>query len=380
MMRYLLLALGGMLLASSPASAQFVVGPGFRGGFGHRTFVGPGGFAHRGFVSFRGPGFGFATYSRSFIAAPVVPFAPTFGHVWVGRRFVNPWFVNPWVGNAWVANAWFGDPWWFGNPWIGGPWVGPGFGPGFGNPFFLPAPPFFPLTATNPPPVINNGGGFDPNVIPAAAREGEFLVITPKGVLRPAEGGTISPAVDRVAARPEKAEKAPPMFRFDPFAEHQKIGFTEVAERNPPVEADRRSAQARLAISRGEFGVAIEHLDGALRAKPADAESQFLKAQALFGAGQYADAAAAMQDGLRTDKGWAKSAIQPRVLFGKDRFDGMLADLRRSLVANPDSAALQFLLAHQLWFDGDRDESAKLFQRLAARLKDASVVEPFLAK
>lgn len=357
MTRLFLIAVGGLLLASSSAQAQFFTGPGFGGGFGYRSHV---------HVAFRGPAFGFATFSRGFYAAPVVPFAPAFGNVWVGRRFINPWFGNPWM-----AQAWFGNPW-FGNPWIGGPWAGPGFGPGFGNPFFLPAPPFLPPVALAPViPFVNNAERIDADVIPASARSGEFLVIAPrKDVLRPPEGGTISPAVDRIAARPEKP---PPVFRFDPFAEHQKIGFTEVQ----PAGAGRL-AKARLAIDRGEFGLAIEHLDAALQSKPRDVETLFLKAQAQFAAGEYADAAATIQDGLRAGKGWVESDVQPRTLLGRNRFDGMIAQLRRTLAANPDSAALQLLLAHQLWFDGDRREAREIFEKLERRLKNGGMAELFL--
>ena len=312
------IALGVLLLAASPAPAQYFVAPGFGGGFAYRSQY---------HASFRGPGFHFHAHYRGFYAAPVVPLYYSYG---------------------WV------------------PPVGPGYGPGFGNPFFLPAPPFVDAPIV---PVVNNVPL--PAPVNGNRNDGEFLVITPKGSVTRTEGGSIAPFVDRVAPRPEK----PPVFRFDPFAEQRVVGLTEAVETNPA-----RIVRARECLSHGEYGQAVEHLDRVLRAAPDDVEAMFLKGQAQFAAGQYVTAVVTMQDGVRRNPGWPKTAIRPRDLFGGERFDGMLATLRKDQAANPDSLALQFLLAHQLWFAGDQPDAEKLFQALAGRLKDSSAVQPFLGK
>ena len=73
--------------------------------------------------------------------------------------------------------------------------------------------------------------------------------------------------------------------------------------------------------------------------------------------------------------------FRSKALYGKpEQFEAQLAELRKATVANPTQASLQFLLAHQLWFSGERPEATKLFQDLAGRLKDPSAVEPFLRK
>ena len=239
------------------------------------------------------------------------------------------------------------------------PAYGAGYGPGYGNPFFLPPPPI----VAGPTFVVPVG-----NIVPvhpeAEVVKGDFRAIAP----RKKDEGFIAPFVDRVA-KPEK-----PAVRIDPFAEQRAIGLTE-----PALDLVQQLKLAREALAAGEYGAAAEHLDRALQAKPDDATALFLKAQAQFASGQYSEAAATIQTSLRVHPGWAKLDVKPQELFGKPaRFDGLFGDLKRSLAANPDSTTLQFLVAHQLWFGGDRDAAKAAFTRLAARLNDADAVAPFL--
>lgn len=290
----ILLVLGFRFLFASPASAQFVYGPGIGGGFAYRS-----GFH----FSVNGPGVRFSAYSRSYYSAPF------YGYAWV-------------------------------------PAYGAGYGPGFGNPFFLPPPPI-----VVGPPLIIQVGNREPVPAQADVVKGDYVVIAPRK----------RDEVDRVAV-PEK----PPAVRFDPFAIPRPIGLTE-----PAADPDRLMKAARESLAAGEYGTAIEHLDRVIAAKPDDAIATFLKSQAQFAAGQYAEAVTTIRAGMKRHPGWPSIEMKPPT---------SLAELKRSLDANPDSTALQFLYAHQLWFGGDRDAARPIFERLAKRLKDEDAVAPFLKK
>jgi hypothetical protein len=315
-----------VLLGAAPASAQFVYGPGFGGGFSYR--------GHHG--AMRGS-FGFSTYYRGFFAGPIVTYS------------------------------------------FGPPIVAFGAGPGFGNPFFLP-PPIF---DTNVVPVANNLPGPPPpapirnpnNAAPAITRSGGFLIITPRSADARAEApGTISPKVDRVASPPAK----PPVLRFDPLAAEKAIGKTEIADVDPAAEAARQIKLAREAFALGEYGEAIERFDRAIKTNASGVEVLFLRAQAQFAAGDYAAAVASIQIGLKVNPEWPAARFLPAEMSGRARFDMQLAELKNAFAAQTNEASLQFLLAYQLWFSGERAEATKLFRKLRDQLKDASVIEPFL--
>src|SRR5262245_12939224 len=118
-----LLVLGSVFVLAAPASAQFVYGPGFGGGFAYRSGFGFG---------LNGGGFRFSAYSRSF-------------------------YSTPFYGYAWV------------------PAYGPGYGPGFGNPFFLPPPPI-----VVGPAFIVPVGNREPVPAQADVVKGDYLVIAPR--------------------------------------------------------------------------------------------------------------------------------------------------------------------------------------------------------
>lgn len=341
-----LAAVGLALAGVSPAPAQIVYAPGvvYGPGFG-------GGFAYRGGFAAGGPGFRVGGFVRQgFYAAPAVPY---FG---------------------WV------------------PVAGPGWGPGSGNPFFLgppaglaapdefhPAAPFGFNVPANPDPVPARNPD---NILPIAANKDEYLVIRPKpggaAPVKPTVGeGAIVPKLDRVAPPPERPRV--PAFVFDPFADRRPAGKTDTPEADPGAEAARQVKLAREAFAAEHYGAAAEHLDRALRAKPGDALPHFLKGQAQFAAGQYAEAVGSIRDGLKLAPDWPAGEFKATDEYGRpDRYAAQLEQLRKATSENPDEPALQFLLGYQLWFAGDRDAARRLFRAVAGRVKDAAVVERFL--
>lgn len=365
-MRRFFCAFAIAFLLAAPAAAQHHHGfhhGGFGGfGFGYRSnfafasgFPGFGGFGYgyRSSLGFGagGPGFHFSAYSR---------------------RFYSPFYSYRFVP-------------------FGGFGFGPGFGFGnafaFGNPFFVPQPIFVPQVVPVPVvvPVANNvPANPEPNgegtaALPPAIRRGDYLVIAPRTAVRPAAAAPIAPRVDRVATLPPKG--FPVAVRFN-FEKTGLPGATDVPEADAAAEAARQMALARVAFREDEFGAAAERLDRALQLQPANAEAFFLKAQAQFAMGQFNDAVASIQAGLRLDPDWPAAIFLPRSLYGggPDRFERHLAELREALDARPNELALQFLLAYELWFSGHRAEARGSFRKLSGQLKDASAIQCFLAK
>lgn len=338
-----------VVLAAAPAArAQFTYAPGvvYGPGFG-------GGFVYRGGFGFGGPGFHFGggVVQKGFYAAPVVPY---FG-----------WF----------------------------PIAGPGWSPGVGNPYFLGYPAGLDYPTDPDPSAYSLPFGIPVNPAPQRApgsllskdsRPDDYLVIrpkpegTPSAPKSPAAKGTIEPKLDRVAPPPDK--RKPPLFAFDPFADRRAPGQADVPEADANAEAARQVRQAVQAFGVEKYGQAVEHLDRAIKARPDDAVSHFIKGQAQLAAGQYAEATWSVRDGLKLAPDWPASDFKLKDLYaGKpDRFDADLAALRKAVADNPDEPALRFLLAYELWFGGDRAEARKLFQAVATQVKDATLVERFL--
>ena len=96
----------------------------------------------------------------------------------------------------------------------------------------------------------------------------------------------------------------------------------------------------------------------------------FLHGQARFAAGQYAEAAARIRDGLARDAKWPQSAFDPTELYGErpERFFAHRTALKKALAENPGQVTLEFLLGYQLWFSGEKAEADKLFRAAEKRL------------
>jgi hypothetical protein len=272
----------------------------------------------------------------------------------------------------------------FGPPVYGwGPFVGPPFGPP------LAVPPFFapPPVVVVPPPVVfaaNPEPGDPPP--PAAVRQpgpvplakrGDFVVFRPNKdplVRPPADEGVIVPKLDRVAP-------PPPPFKFDPLEKRDHAVKVDRPDPDPATESARQMKLARAAFAAEQYGAAADHLDAAAKARPDDALPHFLKAQVRFAAGRYAEAVAAVRDGMKLAPDWPAGTFRAKELYGpaEARFDQHLADLAGAAEANPDEPGLTFLLGYQFWFGGDRAAAAKLFRTAAGRVKDPALVDRFLS-
>jgi tetratricopeptide (TPR) repeat protein len=200
--------------------------------------------------------------------------------------------------------------------------------------------------------------------LPRGARPDQFIVIAPRRAFP--EPGRLNGEVDRVAATPRPHV---PAFRFDPFAKRVQVE-AEARLAEPAKEAARLVALGRAAFEGGEYGRALDQFERASAAEKKLAAPHFLKGQAAFAAGRYADAVAEIRTGLDLDPAWPASAFDPKELYGPNAaaFAAHLAELRKVLAANPGEPTLQFLLGYQLWFVGEKAESRKWFELAATRL------------
>jgi tetratricopeptide (TPR) repeat protein len=262
--------------------------------------------------------------------------------------------------------------------------AGWGVGPGWG---FFPNPP---VVVVQPPIVLAGGNAervvddqnpalafeelpkpIDP--FPRGARPDQFVVISPRKQLP--EPGRLNGGVDRVAAMPQPRV---PAFRFDPFAQRVKVE-AEARHPDPAKEAARLVAVGRAAFEAGEYGRALDQFERASAAEKKLAAPHFLKGQAAFAAGRYADAVAAIRAGLDLDPAWPASTFDPKEPYGANAaaYAGHLAELRKVVAANPGEPTLQFLLGYQLWFVGEKAESRKWFDLAAHRLDAPGPLEFF---
>jgi tetratricopeptide (TPR) repeat protein len=210
-----------------------------------------------------------------------------------------------------------------------------------------------------------------PDPEPPIGRDG-FIVISPKKDFPPP--GVIAPKVDRVAVAPGPR----PAVKFDPFAPPLVVKMDR-ADADPVKEAARLVRLGREAFAEGEFGTAGQRFGRAAAANPKAAEPLFLKAQAAFAAGAYADAVTAIRAGLAISPEWPGGAFDPKEPYGVNvgAFAEHLAELRRTVAANPGDPALEFLLGYELWFVGEKVEAKKWFATAAKRLADPGPIELF---
>lgn len=198
--------------------------------------------------------------------------------------------------------------------------------------------------------------------VDAAVKRGDLLVVEPNG-----GGIKLAGAVKPVPPRP--ADLPRPNLIPDPPKEPAELAAFHIS-------------RAKQAFEAGELGRATERLLAAVAAKPDLPRPHFLLAQVWTARGRYAEAVAAIRDGLKHDPNWPDAKFTPAEFYGNgvDRMATDWADLRAALAAAPDDPALLFLVGYHRWCTGERAESIELFRRVKAGAKDASAVDPFLTR
>lgn len=237
--------------------------------------------------------------------------------------------------------------------------VGPVLPPLYVAPIVVPpvvVPPVIgPFGPVNPPPAI-----VIQNIIPPGGVE----VPRDRGLILPPE---VNPARNPVAAAPRAKPAELP--KLGP-APQIKIEIPDVPPKGPPplpgrADADQFTDQGRQAFADGQYGRALERFRKAQLITPNEPSLYFLMSQAQVALGKYQDALASITAGMALRKDWANARFHSRDLHGKaeKRFDEQTALLQETLKTYPDDAGLLFLLAHQLWFDQQREVAKPLLQK-----------------
>lgn len=266
-----------------------------------------------------------------------------------GKHFRVTGVVGGWSGVVAPGYYSWGTPYWYAGP---GWWQAPVvvFPPPtvvvLQQPVVVRQPVVVPLEAFDP-------ARSDPAAaarVDAKVKAGELLAIHPQA--KPAE-----------PAKPAAVRPPEPVVPNEPKA---RVAF-EVG-------------RAREAFAAGQYGRAAERLADAIVADPAAPLPYFLLAQARTARGEYAEAVAAIRDGMRRAPDWPASGFNPKEFYGPAaaQFDRHLADLREATYAAPDDPAVGFLLGYHLWFLGEKGEAVKLFRRASRQARDNGIIERFL--
>lgn len=192
--------------------------------------------------------------------------------------------------------------------------------------------------------------------VAAAVGNGELLVIKPG---KP------------VACGPERI--APPPVMVGPA----------VTLDGPKLPADRnaraafRMAAGRAAFAADEYGRAADQFRAAATTDPL---AFFLLAQAHTSRGEYAEAVAAIRNGMRAAPDWPATRFRVTDLYGdrRGRLADHLAALRAAAEARPADPSARFLYAYHLWFAGERGAATTAFRALSPLVKDNALIERFL--
>lgn len=215
-------------------------------------------------------------------------------------------------------------------------------------------------------PIVNNPIQVQQPVIvnniiqaPAAPQAPVPAAAPPRPPVIPAEFGQVAvPALKPLPPIPKKpAEPAKPM-----------LGQPD---------ADRVAEAGRKAFADGQYGRALELFQRVATITPNEPSVHFLISQAQFALGKYREAVAAISDGIALRADWSDARFVSRDLYWKKPaiFDEHLRTLVQAVESFPDDAGLLFLLGHELWFDGKREEAKPLV--LKARKLGKSPAEAF---
>lgn len=156
------------------------------------------------------------------------------------------------------------------------------------------------------------------------------------------------------------------------------------APRADPIEEGRRLTLLGLTAFRNrEYGLAARRFAQAMDIDPAASRTYFFLGQADFALGKYRDAVQMIGLGLGLDPAWPRFPFRPRFDLYLDHpqdWQEHLALLENVQARQPNDVGYVFLLAHQRWFDDQRDDAMKLFRQVRPLVADPALVDLFLKK
>ncbi len=146
-------------------------------------------------------------------------------------------------------------------------------------------------------------------------------------------------------------------------------------------ESRRLTELGVRAFRAGDYGIALWRFRQATEVDPNHARAFFLLGQARLVAGQYAEAVAAIEAGLKLQPDWPTSDFRPRIDLYGDQPEDWLEHRRRlddAVKRKPADYALLFLRGYVAWFDGQRMQAAEWFRKARPAAADPAFVDLFL--
>jgi hypothetical protein len=267
-----------------------------------------------------------------------------------------------------------------------------GYGRGWGwydSPYYYPGA-FSRVTVLQlyspPPPVVITP---PPTIViapPAEPQEPERPPRRPPEQLEPPQpkppgdaGGGFRP-VRGEDQKPAPRPPEPPREKEKPNEKPPELPRPPFPQADPKAESARQTALGLDVFAAAQYGRAAQRFRQATAINPQNARAHFFLAQAAVALGKYDEAVEAIQQGMRLEPDWPTASFRPVTLYNSNVADWPehLQRLQEALARHPNDAALLFLSAYQLWFDGRQDEARPLFERAAAVAPDRSFSERFL--
>ncbi len=257
---------------------------------------------------------------------------------------------------------------------------------------------------------IGNGYFAGPTLIPASGWDYPYGMVEPRVIIQVIAPVTtprlLIPAPDlsgidldvtpppwahefdrpRLVAPPPKPRREEVVKPVEPLKEPPaKLKPADPVEpKADPIEEGRRLTMLGLAAFRGrEYGLAARRFAQALDIDPTASRTYFFLGQADFALGKYRDAVQMIGLGLGLDSAWPRFPFRPRFdlyLDHPEDWQRHLALLENAQARQPNDVGYVFLLAHQRWFDDQRDDALKLFRQARPLVADPALVDLFLKK
>jgi hypothetical protein len=265
---------------------------------------------------------------------------------------------------------------------VGSSYTVGGYGFGFVGPGFLLGPGFLPpygtlvqnINVTMPPPTTSANQARTKTIEEETA--GIDLDEIDPVTMKPRQ-----PDKDRpeLAKRPPP-QPPPPRPDRDPRQPPPPKPVPQEAEDEPRDEFDFLIFRGRKEFAAKNYGQAAQRFQQATLLAPKAPLPYFLLAQTQFALGKYRLAVQSIHAGMDLKKNWPAAKFSSRDLYQENEVE-FLAHLKRLedvVDKQPQAAALLFLWAHQLWFDGKRDKAKPIFQKARKVAADPTYIDRFL--
>jgi hypothetical protein len=173
-------------------------------------------------------------------------------------------------------------------------------------------------------------------------------------------------------AKPEPPPPLPPKLPPDDLMQPRAVAAEE---------AVRLIELGKRAFRDGEYGIAVWRFRQATVVDPVVARAFFLLGQAYLAVGQYHDAAAAIEGGLKLRPDWPNSDFRPRIELYGNNADDWLEHVRRldeAIKRKPKDADFLFLRGYVAWFDDQQPQAVEWFHKARPLAADPRWIDLFL--